>query len=391
MVFQIILAQSVGLSGDRLVLESDGTEIEDSDILVHCAGETLLILGEGEIWASNSSISPANKVTEWLLDMPIGSPPKIHTNSTCENVSLSTTMTMSSGALSSDGPYATETIKSTFFNFEIPWDKMPCYITSILTEKKRIGIQINDFVHIVVNELRQISFYIPMAVFRNVAGKIACRYPESFGHTDENGEIVNSTLIYLVTKMVNHNNYLNRSKTSTLSPTIPLKKRRITNILQKSCRNWQPEILPESENQNSLDTKREWLKNIWGKELTEHEKRRAEEYMDTCFAIIRSFLNEQNPTPTITTIKAEWPYLCEKQFVFAHFNKLMERSVQEFSKNYAENWNKILAFGKSLKRRKIIEFFAKNLSENEDILTIRFICLYFDEPEENIFRKFEVN
>ena len=50
-------SQKLNIAGNRLVLESDGTEIEENDVLQHFSPQALIILKANEVWKENISLS----------------------------------------------------------------------------------------------------------------------------------------------------------------------------------------------------------------------------------------------------------------------------------------------------------------------------------------------
>lgn len=119
-----------------------------------------------------------------------------------------------------------EKIFQKFENYSIPFEKFPTEVLTLFQEKKKLSDKINTVVHILISELRSISVFLPVSVIRMVAQKLTEHFPESFRNRNEDGCDTTYGLAILITKMINHNNYLNRPSCNSLFENLPNIKRK---------------------------------------------------------------------------------------------------------------------------------------------------------------------
>ncbi|XP_061393734.1 uncharacterized protein LOC133329258, partial [Musca vetustissima] len=380
-------AKGYSIDGNRLVIESDGTDIEDDETLQCILEEkqVLIILNSAETWSpgnvvsdpvphhsmtniENSSSALDNRTavpTQTFLNMPCTTPGSTDESifialSEPENIGQNFVVTPQSVSadtitITSDEEFITmfspsdklnTTFQQTptdnknrpdcdsFQNFEIPWSKMPHEVLKVLNKKEKIGKLINSFCNVIVDEIRQKTNFIPMNVYRNIAHIAATKYPDSFVEKDGEGRIMSYTPISLVTTMRNRNNFLNYSSKAKKSIIdIPIKKRKHLSALSRSCAHWQPDI--SAEKCNDVDYKKQILISMYHKKtLHQSELETAKTLMSSCFATQRAFFNDAENIPSVKDILNNWPMIFHKDCLFDHFQKLMDLNIKIFNENF---------------------------------------------------------
>ncbi|XP_055388137.1 uncharacterized protein LOC129616505 [Condylostylus longicornis] len=263
--------------------------------------------------------------------------------------SLDTTLSMSSTALSSKSETNSQ-VSRLFSQFKIPWNKMPHDVSEMLENKKKLNKRLTALANVVVDELRAFSFYIPMSVFRSVAQQAADKFPDSIIEKDENGKFISNEPLALITKMKNRNNTLNRApkrKIPEIDLNIPLKARRISNVLQKTCPNWQPKKHnSENHTATSAQFKQKFLQEMSKcEEITADNCKKIEEYMKETYAEQRLYLNNRE-----TKIK-EFLLNCKNKDIRKHNLETDENIVSNLVSYFKEDVNfifKKFTFGTTL-------------------------------------------
>ncbi|XP_055389885.1 uncharacterized protein LOC129618883 [Condylostylus longicornis] len=187
--------------------------------------------------------------------------------------------------------------------------------STALSSKSETNSQVSRLTalaNVIVDELRAFSFYIPMSVFRSVAQQAADKFPDSIIEKDENGKFISNEPLALITKMKNRNNTLNRApkrKIPEIDLNIPLKARRISNVLQKTCPNWQlKKHNSENHTATSAQFKQKFLQEMSKcEEITADNCKKIEEYMKETYAEQRLYLNNREFGTTLNTLKDEIP------------------------------------------------------------------------------------
>lgn len=385
------IAKLHGIQGSILVLESDGTRICDDETLDYYAQEKqiFMILEESQQWAASGNISITSLID--TMNQPGGISIFENDTATTEqytpsNVSLDTTLSMTSTALSTSSS-CNEQGEKLFENFQIPWHKMPPDILTILENNQILGKRLNTLANIIVDELRKYTFYIPMSVIRSISQKVANKYPHSFIEKDSTGNILHTQPIALITTIKNRNNFLNRAPkrvTSSVESNIPLKQRRLTETLKKTCPNWQPaDNMSRENNKENIDDEKMVLQNKFLKtNFTKEDEATISKLMENCFANQRLFFNNRDRIPTVSDIKENWPFIFRRRYLYEHFDKLMNLQAESFVKSFEENKAKCIAF---LKANNILK---NDCPQNDEILEA--FGNFFKEQPSVLFRIFEV-
>lgn len=301
--------------------------------------------------------------------------------------SLDSTLTWSSTALSMSGSekIGNPPSASKFENFEIPWQKLPDIMKQKLELGQKIGNDINSMVHLLIADLRLISVCIPTSVLRQICAKLTAKYPESLIENDEDGIDIGFNHSMLLTKFINHNNYLNRG--NSCSQNLPIKKRQLMKTVQKSCVNWQPSPPENSENIQQWKMDLISLSNI--NRLTVENWKTIFQLMDNTYAEQRIFLNQ---SPSTGIVKMEWPFLLKKECMFRHFNKLMDTDIVMFPENFRKKKGRLINYAKTIKAPETVKFLAiTEFAGEPDISVFKLIYHYFKEDFDLLFKIYKVN
>lgn len=312
-------AHAKGLKGTKLVVDEDGCLIDEDDILNFVSGKDLLLMDQNDDWISHhliASIGPQNSTNTvidesyYIINSPLG------------NISDDSTLSMSSSVLSSPSSrsdstnYISTATKRSFDHFKIPWDKFPSSIIETCENKLKLDSQLKTVLHTIVDELRTISVYIPIAVFRDVADSLSKRYPCTFLYTDNAGTTLSIRNSPIITTLVQRNNYLNRQNSNKNKNSIPLKKKKISKNFEDTCKNWQPEI----SNQDDIDSiKSKLLELHHRRTFSSQEHEEIQNMMAKTYPAQRSFLNNLANIPSVQSIKENLPFLLSKIHILNHF------------------------------------------------------------------------
>ncbi|KAI4470365.1 hypothetical protein MML48_1g11341 [Holotrichia oblita] len=170
---QLLSSLKLAINGERLVLESDGTEIDNDAILLHVKNEILILLQTNEIW---TECTPSKL-------------PSTVTASSGQTLN-STTSSQSCGSISQNE--RKEFLSQNEWNhFEIPYEKF----TKTMLEACENGDGSNksvktQVVHIVIDELRRINERIPLRILKETARALASKYPKMFTDIDDDNRVV---------------------------------------------------------------------------------------------------------------------------------------------------------------------------------------------------------
>ena len=401
------LATEFGILGSILVLEKSGSEVVDDETLeFYCTnGERpiFMILNTQQEW-SNAENSETEKHLDVLQnlnssnlvdvsDSPVQEYFLLENEVLNDNepsspipnsaTSLQSTMTMTSTALTSTSS-TNSAVLSLFSNFDVPWHRLPLDIIEKLNNKEKLEHRIHAFVQEVVKEMRRVSYYIPLKIFRNTAEKIVQLYPDTFEQKDKENKTVSSFSEILLSMMRNHNNYLNSASGANKTDKIPIKKRKTINSLKNSVVNWQP---PDGDLLTCTE-KKKFMLNIYveNKDML-REKELIVSYMKDCYAMQRAYFNNAESYPSVENIQENWPYIFNRECLFNHFIELtgikpdkLFKSRFDNEKQTLENYLKIFSKTKSL---------FIDTADEQTILQA--IATYFKEDFKKIFEKFPVS
>ncbi|XP_044760223.1 uncharacterized protein LOC123317679 [Coccinella septempunctata] len=362
-------SQKLHIEGDQLVLESDGTPLDEDEIVIHLSKETFILLQKGEKWVSqynvlqsdSSCVSTSSKASSSDFFIPISDDTLI---ANLENEDLL------------GNAMVTETnMEEVWSNFKIPWHKLPLDVIKHCQDGKREKQYITQIIHTIVHEMRQIKTRIPMKAYKYAAKQLVEKYPQTFKDIDSDGVVIGDGTHSAISKMSDRNHYLNRPhKRSRQSHGVinpSLRKKQINSVA--GCSNWAPPVggieggIEESKKDklNSLNVENEEFYNL----------------LEENYSAIRQFVNNIESPPTVNDVKSNWPVLFRKSAVLWHFKKLtgvdlilvkdkME-SMAEKIVDYAVS-KKILSAanpGKSIEE--MLTFYAKHFKEDLSLISLK--------------------
>ncbi|KAK3915709.1 Cell death activator CIDE-3 [Frankliniella fusca] len=335
----------------NLVLEEDGTEVDDEEILLTMAEKTLMVLNVGEEWRDRSCSSSRSS-----------SPPtssQDHSDSSLLSSSDTSPLrsTPLSNAMWHHVPSSTSRKKGEWSkNFKAPWNKLQPALQKKLNmsvgretdpKMKLVKSELSEVVRMVVPELRVVDKYHGIAVFKNIAESMIADY-KVLADIDEEGNVIGSGIGTIAIKLQEHNNYLNRPNkntslialaTSQLNSTGKRKRNPQKNKGKCGTKSWQPDH-PQNEDDASLAEKKKWLQLESKKSVRDRDNNKVQEYMELTYSSQRLYLNLKEPT--VEEVQREWPLLLETEYLLKH----SERLILEFDRKEE--------FMSSLKLKKVL-------------------------------------
>ncbi|EDW03984.1 uncharacterized protein LOC6561753 [Drosophila grimshawi] len=373
-------AHKYGLLGSTIVLESNGCEICEDEVLLFAAKEKILLmlLAESDEYIILPPPSPLNRSDRAGSSID----PSFVSNANDSTVSNDETL-----SLASITPSNSKTSTALFKDFSIPWSKVPNDIMRLLRNKTSLGKRLNSLANLLVDALRERSAHIPTRVFREVAQQAAEKYPESLLEKDREGQQIATTPQSLISKMINRNNALNRpQKRASSSGTSDLHITSSSSLSTKKRKS----SAPHAANGNAksvalnrdLEHKKELLIASYRGSSTVDIATIAE-YMKECFPLQREFFNNSEKIPDITAIKDNWPYIFNKDLLYQHFELLMSIDPRVLEKRFASERDRIFKFFKTSKNKKI-----NDLEEN-NANVVRGLAYHFNEDPDYIFMKLD--
>lgn len=162
-----------------------------------------------------------------------------------------------------------------------------------------------------------------------IARDVVAKYPKTFGDVTDEGDVLGCGYTSLLNQIKTRVEHLNRN--NTLSKVRQLKRKDSESTIPRNsfnqldsygCINWQPKDLPEGETPDSLEVKRQMLITLFtneGPRLVDAS--RVDELMAITYWKQRDLINS-SPPPQVSTIRDEWPFLFEKQWLLSHFETL---------------------------------------------------------------------
>jgi len=121
---------------------------------------------------------------------------------------------------------------------------------------------------------------------------------------------------------------MKRSLSQTLN--IPLEKQKKVLSAKAGCSNWQPEKYMESETEDTIENKAEFLRQVILQQeslANNSDQNKIYSYLEITFPAQKLLLNNVHKPPTIQDIKTSWPILLQKEFMFWRYQKLMEHLI----------------------------------------------------------------
>ncbi|XP_070163042.1 uncharacterized protein [Polyergus mexicanus] len=371
----------LGINGSTLVMEKDGTNVDGiNDVLKFCSGEIFMLLQSEEFW------SPQNET-------------ELHSTASCDTLSIhSDSMSIFSSSSSTrhvSSPTTVSHIKIQSDNneiwtrFRIPWDNLESTVLKELEVGNRSKYVIHTVVNRIVSEMRNLQEFIPSKAFKIIAKKVIEKYPQTFKDMDEDGKCFGDGGHTLYLKLRDRNCYLNRphmKRSLSRSLNIPLKKQRKVLSAKVGCSNWQPDNYVESETEDIIEDKTEFLRQVILQDDLKSDpdiQKKIYLYLEVTYPAQRLFLNNVHKPPTIQNIKTSWPILLQKKYLFWHYHKLMGHSICILKEQMLKKQKKIFTYGHLKNYKEII-----NSTELIELKLIKIIMKHFKEDFYLLFKTY---
>ena len=371
--------KKLNITGTGLFLESDGTEIEDNDVLHHFSAQPFIILEAGKVWKENSrnstldgnDLAPENAT---LFHNDIAEIPAI-ADVNIDNREFVQTHDNVVAANERDVNL------NIWFDYNYNWQNLDSsYITQLQNGESTKSVK-TEVVHKVILQMRQISMSIPSTVFRRVAKSIMETFPNSF-EDRKNGKRYGNGYTVLYDTLKNHNNYLDRLLKAEGSVSqkrkVPANKARYLMQAKLGATNWQPVEHPEGESDVTVEEKRQNLislnRLLQMGQLTPALHAEILTELTASFKTIREFFNDIHDLPTPDTLYLSWPVLYSKEYFCHLYHLQMGHPIELLKENLKRDALSIFSFGR-----------ANNLtSSNTPEDDYEIICIIFKYFGENI-------
>ena len=393
-------SHKLNIPGNRLVLESDGTEIEENDVLQRFSTQALIILEANEVWKENISLSRNSSLEG--NDLSVKSDTDMSIDSKADDIATENNIINipANQEIAEIPPVAdneqntqfvceenvTDVNLNVWLNYTYNWANLePSYLKQLQSGTSRKGLK-KEVVHKVILQMRQISRSIHSAVLSRVASSMVQKCPDSF-EDRKNGKKYGSGYAVLYETLKNQNNYLERilkteDKCSQRKKT-PASKAPFLIQAKLGAVNWQPGEHREGENDITVEEKRVSLLNLYHHVLQIGEATPAavhEEILDSLtgsFKCIREFLNDVHDMPTPESVYLSWPVIFRREYLCHLYSLQMGHSVQFLKDNFHSDRQAIFAFGRAY------NLTTGHKSDN-DYDVVHIILKYFGEKIENL-------
>lgn len=356
------------INGSILVLESDGTVIDEDEVLTSFEKEIFLLLECNEIWFPAYVHAPTSSTSTISL----------HDTTLHDN---------SSEPSDADSPEKSPQW-SLWNNFEINWQDIPSAAIEKCEKGNKTKALVNLIINAVIDQLRTVKTEIPSKVLKCIARKMGEKYSQIFTDFDDDGCVIGDGIYSTYRKLLDRNNYLNRQNTSQKQSllgklNVPLSKRKKVLDSKAGCSDWQPKkhIIDEKE----IEDMRLKLKNNIAK-----TKEEILECLELTYSAQRYFLNTNAPKPpSILEIKDKWPHLLVQDYMFWHFEKLMSFKVTRLTDKMLEKFNifiKVAINNKLLPGDRLASLETDTRLEENNILKLilEIITNFFKEDIDNL-------
>ena len=189
MYISITASQKLDINGEKICLESDGTLIDEDEILILMKKETLILLESGQQYVSAKEISfssslPStvnlNSANSLNFDEETNDPiPVILSTDSDEMMQCNNRLTT----------LYNYNLEYQWTNFNIPWDKIPADMILNCEKGEKIKSVVTQIVHIIINEMRSIKAEIPTKALKSVAIQLVKKHPDTFADKSDDGEM----------------------------------------------------------------------------------------------------------------------------------------------------------------------------------------------------------
>ncbi|XP_050395126.2 uncharacterized protein LOC126813677 [Patella vulgata] len=255
-------------------------------------------------------------------------------------------------------------------SFNIPWEKFSKSFLEDCEKKKRPDESMRrEAIRILCQSMREVCTKPNSKDIHVIAAKFVNEYKESLGDMIM-GKMIGNGYSSVLSSMTERLNNLNR-KTSN-GPSIEYDSSKVSSQKYGCLSTWSIDI--DSEEEQGMVEKRDWMKNEFMKSKNTSCLSTITEYMKETYPLQRKTIN----TGSTDDVRKDFPYLFEKQFMAVHFERLTGHSLDNYKKSEKKKFSVIhfLRKEKSPVLRKAIadmDFYVKET--NHHIKLIAFVKL----------------
>lgn len=397
----VLASEKMQKNGSSLVLESDGTPLDEYMVLQHFKDEIIILLEPNEQWNQNpqptsSDQSFASTLTVNFMLLESSSSNQSSSSNLTQNSVLPDFQTIDTNdknldanqlislcdldqkpeSLTAEANISVKPDKDSeiiqpanityqincnsnfvWQMFEIDWTQFPSHIILECEKGTRNRNTVNFIIHTVVNNMREIKKELSSAAIKIVTKKLIDKFPETFRDIDEDGILIGDGSHSVFKKILDRNNYLNRPHKRKMGVDTEVQANKRLNMSRRAgCSNWAPPVLDENDSKN-LDP-----------------QSTKEQCDDQDYALQRQFLNT---IPNVKEIKENWPILLTEVGAKHHFKKLTGSDVSALTKCANEKFAKIVKLDKDKGKN------VSNLS-SKLMMVLKIVASYFKEEFDNI-------
>uniref|UniRef100_A0A672NWN2 Uncharacterized protein n=1 Tax=Sinocyclocheilus grahami TaxID=75366 RepID=A0A672NWN2_SINGR len=211
----------------------------------------------------------------------------------------------------SNSSSTSQTIKTWPETFQVPWEKMPQEIRSM--------------VQVLVDEMRRYETNPTRSQCLSVIRNIIRQYPKSFADMAADGSLFGGGYTSLLIQVKNRIENVNREASFTRHRASRSSSKRGPSD-SYGCTRFQPDLPPE-ETDETLEQSRQKLVEIYSQEgAGGAERAEVKNLMEHTFCLQRHDINAL-PPPDVEDLRRKWPFLFTQKFIYAHFELLTDITV----------------------------------------------------------------
>ncbi|XP_043463964.1 uncharacterized protein LOC122499583 isoform X2 [Leptopilina heterotoma] len=390
--FLIRANEKLNINGTTIVLNKDGTEVDDDESLDlwYQEGEIFMLLQQNEVWKAPSLSENNENNNGPFNERPSTQRSTSSSPSNLQPSNLQPAVPEENEVPNPDNNTVESTSDDPWGDFRFKWDYCSAEYINKLKTGNNTKHTITYFVNEIVFQMRNIKTSIPLRAFQTVAQQIVAEYPKTFQDKRLNNQVLGNGCHTLSHKLLNRNNNLNRPENgTTLSKDLGINCKSLAalKIARAGCLHWQPDLKLPLEN---FEQKRIFLRNwILNQNQVLDERQmlanmeEAEKNFVLSFAYQRKFLNNLLHPPTYEDIQDSWPILLNEKFFFWHYKLLMGHDIDLMDEALERYSEQIISFG--LKKN----FCSNREITYDNVLTV--ITKHFHEDITRICWVYEKN
>ena len=396
--------------GVKLVLEADGTDIDEEQLLRHFQSQPLLLLNENEEWYKLNTCDDAtppitqqqnegtDAITQYRLLSLEGLAPEPLPEGLNENIPNKELQNGDAEKENTDIAHFLQERRNSFTSwdeYKVPWDRLTASDLVQLQAGSRKETLRSSVVQTIVGEMRLHDTNLPDSVFSGIAIQCLQKYPETFEDRKDDGTRLGRGFEFTFKKLKEHQHYLERPHKRNsqlgLKLHIPLKSRKVLKSVQAGTIEWQPESVPPNETSESVEEKRLAINETVLQDVL-HDEATQKNFvndLEVTYGELRLFLNNMDNLPDVHSIRLKWPILLNKEVMFWHTRKLTGQDIEVFNDCFGDKFRKILIFG-VYKHRLDINLES---TDNEEISrwVLNVLKIHFQEETNNFIPTCDVS